>query len=262
MDLSDTRRGTTALVTGGAGGIGAAVVRKLAAQGMTVAATDTDAEALTPLIKEVRENGGTAHAYTVDVSDSAAVNATVDQVERATGPIEHLVNVAGVLRTGSALTLSDEDWAATFAVNTDGVFHVSRAVGRRMAGRRRGAIVTVTSNAASVPRTQMAAYGASKAAATMFTKTLGLELAQYGVRCNIVAPGSTNTRMLRSMWADAHGPRATLDGSLSSYRVGIPLRRLAQPEDVAEAVAFLLSGAAAHITMHDLYVDGGAALGR
>lgn len=138
---------------------------------------------------------------------------------------------------------------------------MSRAVARRMIRRRAGTIVTVSSNAAYVPRMRMAAYAASKAASTAFTKCLGLELAEYGIRCNVVSPGSTDTPMLRGMWTDESGPRATIDGSLEAYRAGIPLRKLARPEDVAEAVAFLVSDRASHITMHDLCVDGGATLG-
>ncbi|MEU2603678.1 2,3-dihydro-2,3-dihydroxybenzoate dehydrogenase [Streptomyces albus] len=255
-------RGTVALVTGAAGGIGAAVVRALAARGFRVAAADSAAEPLTSLVKEVTEAGGYAHACPLDVSDSVAVDATVARIEDELGPVEVLANVAGVLRAAPALALSDEDWTTTFAVNTTGVFHVSRAVGRRMARRRGGAIVTVASNAASVPRSQMAAYGASKAAAASFTKTLGLELAPYGVRCNIVAPGSTRTPMLHSLWHDEQGEQATLHGDPAAFRVGIPLGRIAEPHNVADAVVFLLSSAASQITMHDLFVDGGAALGR
>ncbi|MBZ4317854.1 2,3-dihydro-2,3-dihydroxybenzoate dehydrogenase [Streptomyces huiliensis] len=254
--------GTVALVTGAAGGIGAAVVRRLAAQGLPVAAADVAVEPLSAVVKGVVEAGGTARAYPLDVSESTAVNATVARVENELGPIGVLASVAGILREAPALALTDEDWTATFAVNAQGVFHVLRAVGRQMARRREGAIVTVSSNAAGVPRSHMAAYGASKAAATAFTKTLGLELARDGVRCNVVAPGSTHTAMLHGLWHDEQGERATLHGDPAAYRVGIPLGRIAEPEDVAEAVAFLLSPAASHITMHDLYVDGGAALGR
>jgi 2,3-dihydro-2,3-dihydroxybenzoate dehydrogenase len=156
---------------------------------------------------------------------------------------------------------TDEDWRRTFAINTDGVFYMSRAIVQRMVPRQQGTIVTITSNAAGTPRTEMAAYAASKAAATIFTKSLALEVARYGIRCNLVAPGSTETRMLRQLWKDQNSRRDTLVGTPSMFRVGIPLGKLAQPSDVAGAVLFLLSEQAAHITMHTLTVDGGATLG-
>ena len=106
----------------------------------------------------------------------------------------------------------------------------------------------------------MAGYSASKAASSLFTRCLGLELAEYGIRCNVVSPGSTETPMLQSMWEDESGRQATLKGSLATYKLGIPLGKLAQTRDVAEAVCFLASDAAGHITMQDLYVDGGASL--
>jgi 2,3-dihydro-2,3-dihydroxybenzoate dehydrogenase len=200
-------------------------------------------------------------AFTVDVRDSSAVDRMVDRIEAEMGPIGVLVNVAGVLRTGPVVSFSDEDWTATFAVNATGVFHLCRSVSRYMMPRRSGSIITVGSNAASVPRMHMAAYAASKAAATMLTKCLGLELAPYNIRCNVVSPGSTDTPMQRSMWADETGEQAVIDGSLETYRPGIPLRRLAKPGDIADAVIFLASDEARHITMHDLRVDGGATLG-
>lgn len=253
--------GGTALVTGAAGGIGEAVARELAAGGVTVAAVDRDADRLREAVEKCAADDLPVHAFPADVSDGGQVNALIDEVEDRLGPLDYLVNAAGVLRTARSVELTDEDWSATLAVNTTGVFLVSRAVAARMADRRRGAVVTVASNAAGTPRTGMAAYAASKAAAAMFTKCLGLELAEYGVRCNIVAPGSTDTPMLRSLWHDDSGPRATLDGSPADYRVGIPLRKLATPGDIADAVLFLLSDRASHITLHTLTVDGGATLG-
>jgi len=249
-----------ALVTGAAQGIGAAVARALSRDAMIVA-LDTKAEGLSALVTELRERGARAEALVADVSDSAAVEAAVERIERDLGPISVLVNVAGVLRVGPVVSFSDEDWAATFAVNTHGVFHVSRAVARRMVPRQEGVIVTVGSNAAGMPRMKMAAYAASKAASTLFTKCLGLELAQHGIRCNVVSPGSTDTDMQRSLWTDENGASAVIAGAPEAFRVGIPLRRIATPDDIAEAVSFLVSDRARHITLHDLCVDGGATLG-
>ncbi|KOG90784.1 2,3-dihydro-2,3-dihydroxybenzoate dehydrogenase [Streptomyces varsoviensis] len=250
-----------ALVTGAAGGIGAAVARALGGRGTRVAAVDRDAGRLTDVVGKMAADGLPVHAFPADVTRAAEVDDLVDGVENALGPVDYLVNAAGVLRLGPVRRQTDEDWAATFAVNTTGVMRVSRAVVDRMVPRSRGAIVTVASNAAGTPRVGMAAYAASKAAATMFTKCLALEVARHGIRCNVVAPGSTDTAMLRSMWQDDTGPRATIDGLPEVYKVGIPLGKLARPADIADAVVFLLSEQAGHITMHDLTVDGGATLG-
>ncbi|MBT2441197.1 2,3-dihydro-2,3-dihydroxybenzoate dehydrogenase [Streptomyces sp. ISL-36] len=254
-------RDKVALVTGAAGGIGAAVVRALAERGATVAAVDRDETTLKQRVAAFTDEGLRVEAFPADVTDSAQVTALVDEAERRLGPIDHLVNAAGVLRLGPVRTFTDEDWAATFAVNATGVFQVSRAVVDRMIPRGSGALVTVASNAANTPRSEMAAYAASKAAASLFTKSLGLEVARYGIRCNLVAPGSTDTPMLSSMWHDESGPRGTIEGRPEAFRVGIPLKKLALPTDIADAVVFLLSDQASHITLHDLTVDGGASLG-
>lgn len=250
-----------ALVTGAAGGIGAAVVRALVADGVAVAAVDRDQAALDTVLAPLVADGMAVSGFEADVTSSAQVDAVVDRIEREVGPIDYLVAAAGVLRMGPVIDFSDEDWAAILAVNVSGVFFTTRAVVRRMVARRRGVVVAVASNAANTPRSAMAAYAASKAAVTIFTKSLGLEVARYGVRCNVVAPGSTDTPMLHSMWHDDTGQAATIEGNLDAHRVGIPLRKLARPADVADAVMFLLSERAGHITMQDLTVDGGAALG-
>jgi 2,3-dihydro-2,3-dihydroxybenzoate dehydrogenase len=253
--MSDAFSGQVAVVTGAAGGIGAGVAEALAGSGATVVAVDRDTDRL----RSLADNG--MIAVVADVADPAQVRDLVEDVERRAGPIELLVNAAGVLHPGRALALADLAWSDTFAVNTTGVFLMSRAVAARMVPRGRGALVTVGSNAGATPRVGMAAYAASKAASAMFTRCLGLELAASGIRCNVVAPGSTDTPMLRSLWSDGGGPETTINGSPEDYRVGIPLRRLAEPRDVAEAVLFLLSERARHITMHELTVDGGASLG-
>ncbi|WP_110933225.1 2,3-dihydro-2,3-dihydroxybenzoate dehydrogenase [Paenibacillus bouchesdurhonensis] len=254
-------KGKVALVTGAAQGIGEAVVRALAEAGAIVAAVDLNGEAVASLTNELLTRGSQAAAFAVDVADSRAVEAVVGRIEQMLGPIEILVNVAGILRIASVEELRDEDWAAVFAVNANGVFHVSRSVVKRMALRQSGSIVTVGSNAGAVPRMHMSAYCASKAAAAMFTKCLGLEQASNHIRCNIVSPGSTDTAMQRKLWNDPDGPQSVIAGTSEAFRLGIPLGRIAEPSDIADAVMFLASDKARHITMLDLCIDGGATLG-
>lgn len=247
--------GKNALITGAAGGIGQALAQALLEAGCCVIATDLEA----PAGLQVGQ-AGQLHPRALDVTDANAVNMLVDAVEREMGPIEIGVNVAGVLCVNTVAETSDAQWRKVFAVNCDGVFHISRALAQCMTPRKRGSIVTVSSNAAGVPRHAMAAYAASKAAATMFTRCLGLELAPHGIRCNIVAPGSTLTPMQTGMWADGQGAQRVIDGMPEVYKSGIPLQKLATPQDIANAVMFLLSDQAGHIAMSDLYVDGGATL--
>lgn len=247
-----------AVVSGAAQGIGAAIVQALLARGAKVAALDVQAEALQQLA--VR-HPGRVRSYAVDLRQRAAVDQVVDRIEAELGPVDLLVNAAGVLRMGSICDFSDADWDDTFEVNTRGVFFLSRAVARCMKPRARGSIVTVASNAAAVPRLQMAAYAASKAASCHFTKCLGLELAEHGIRCNIVSPGSTDTAMQRQLWSSERDVQQVIAGSLSTFKTGIPLGRIASPDDIAAAVMFLLGDEARHITMHELCVDGGATLG-
>jgi len=242
--------GKVAVVSGAAQGIGAAVATALAARGALVAGIDV-------------RNGqgpGLALALTLDVSDSVAVERAIERIECELGPVDILVNVAGILHMAPALRMTDAQWNRTFDVNAGGVFRLCRAAAARMVTRRRGAIVTVASNAASVPRQQMAAYAASKAASTQFTRCLGLELAEFGIRCNVVSPGSTDTDMQRQLWTGPDSERGVIAGSPASFRLGIPLGRIASADDIADAVCFLASDRARHITMHDLRVDGGATL--
>lgn len=246
-------KGKIALVTGAAGGIGQAVVRLLSQAGCIVIATDRSVPSLAACSDAVL-------AEALDVSDSHAVDSLVARVECDCGPIEIGVNVAGVLHMATVIATSNDVWRRIFAVNCDGVFHVSRALAACMADRRRGVLVTVSSNAAGIPRHAMAAYAASKAAAAMFTRCLGLELAPLGIRCNNVAPGSTLTAMQTAMWDDSNGANRVITGFPAQYKTGIPLQKLASPEDIAHAVMFLLSDQAGHIVMSDIYVDGGASL--
>jgi 2,3-dihydro-2,3-dihydroxybenzoate dehydrogenase len=252
---------SVALVTGAARGIGLAVSRVLAAEGMRVAALDRDELALGDAVTAQRNEGRAVSAFPVDLRDSTAVERTVAAVESTLGPITTLVSVAGILRVGPVCDFSDQDWIDTFACNASAAFYVCRSVAVRMVPRRSGTIVAVGSNAASVARSNMAAYAASKAALRSFIQCLGLELSEFGIRCNVVSPGSTDTAMQRAFWSQTLGADEVIAGSSRSFRVGIPLQRMASAEDVANAVSFLSSERARHITLHDLRVDGGATLG-
>lgn len=246
--------GQVAVVSGAAQGIGAAVAQALAEHGLQVAALDkqsysADHKHISPL--------------QVDISQPEQVEQAIQHIETTLGPIDVLVNVAGILHLGQLTEYSDQDWLDTFAVNTHGPFFLSRSVGRRMQQRQAGSIVTVASNAAQVPRIGMGAYAASKAATRQMTRCLGLELAASGIRCNIVSPGSTDTAMQRQLWTEGEqqGAQTVITGSLEQFRLGIPLQKIAQPSDVANVILFLLSDEANHITLQDIVVDGGASLG-
>ncbi|OOZ83436.1 2,3-dihydro-2,3-dihydroxybenzoate dehydrogenase [Bacillus cereus] len=257
MDL----KGKIAVVTGAAQGIGEAVLKSLVNNGAFVVAIDKNENLLNKMVSELHELEQYVKAFPLDISDRQSVDRIVEKVESTIGPIDILINVAGVLRVGNIDTLSDDDWDTTFAVNTTGVFYICRTVIKYMKLRKKGVIVTIGSNAANVPRIGMAAYAASKAAVTSFTKTMALELAKYNIRCNIVSPGSTETKMQTDMWKDSNGREAVIEGSLENYKLGIPLKKLAQPSDIANAVLFLVSDQSSHITMHNMCIDGGATLG-
>lgn len=248
-----------AVVSGAASGIGRCVALRLASLGATVVAVDRETSGLQSLTKEA--NCANVHSYACDVSDAAAVTYTVSAIHARYGVPDYLVNVAGTLRPGSATDLPLADWEATFRVNSTGVMLMSQAVVRLMIPRRCGAIVTVASNAANTPRANMCAYASSKAAALMYTKCLGLEVAKHHIRCNTVSPGSTDTPMLAALNEDSDYHQAAIRGDADNFRLGIPLRRVAEVNDICNSVLFLLSPLARHITLHDLTVDGGATLG-
>ena len=248
------------VVTGAGRGIGRAVALSLAAAGAKLSLMDVDEVGLAETCSEMAR-GTVVLSYVVDVTDSAAIDRAVAETEAALGPIGGLVNVAGIQRLGPLTEFSESDFELTFAVNVRGVFLSTQAVIRRMTERRNGSVVTVSSNAALVPRVKQGAYCASKAAVSHLMKVFALELGPLGIRCNCVNPGATETEMIRKMVATMGMEELLLRGSLESFRVGTPLGKNAQVEDVANAVLFLLSDHAGHITMHDLVVDGGSSLG-
>ncbi|MBD2795990.1 2,3-dihydro-2,3-dihydroxybenzoate dehydrogenase [Xenorhabdus sp. 18] len=205
-------------------------------------------------------------AYTLDISDPISVRQLCRDLLAAEPHLDVLVNGAGILRTGRTETLRWEDWQQCFNVNAGGAFNLFQAVIPHFQRQRSGNIVSICSNAAHVPRVEMSAYGASKAAMRSLCQSVGLELAPYGVRCNLVSPGSTDTPMLRNMWQkdrwqDAATKQNIINGFPDKFKLGIPLKKIALPEEVADTVLFLASDLASHITLQDIVIDGGATLG-
>ena len=253
--------GRVALVTGAASGIGEAIAHALGKEGALVAVTDRNGGGAIKSANHIIQRGGEAIPWTMDISVRSDVADTVARIEADMGPIDMLVNVAG-LRAVSPLAEMDPDvWEEVFAVNARGTFLCLQAVIRGMIPRRRGAIVTIGSQGSTVVRQDRAAYGASKSAGDYTTKCLGLEVARYGIRCNVVHPGVTATPQSTANWKAGKGSAAThIDGDLAEFRVPIPLGKVAQPADTANMVLFLLSDQAAHITMADIRIDGGSTL--
>lgn len=239
-----------ALVTGASSGIGLQTAEQLSKRGAHVIRVDKSASTSPPW------------QYATDISNTKEIDALLGNIESSHGSIDLLVHAAGILKAGPLLDYSSADWLTTFSVNTFGAFYLCQQVGQRMAARQTGAMVVVGSNCASTPRLQIGAYAASKAATQQMLKCLGLELAAYGVRCNIVAPGSTDTPMQRSLCLSPSAVDKVVEGSAKDYRLGIPLKKMATADDIANAICFLLSEQASHITLETLTVDGGATLGQ
>ncbi|MNF61451.1 2,3-dihydro-2,3-dihydroxybenzoate dehydrogenase [compost metagenome] len=246
MDFS----GQTIWVTGAGQGIGRSVAEGFAQLGGQVIGFD--------LSFPEEDYGFTC--YVLDIGDAQAVQQACHELLGTHGVIDVLASVAGVLRLAPIEALTLEDWDACLRVNVSGPFYLLRQLMPRFKAWRRGAVVAVSSNAAHVPRMQMAAYSASKAALSSLIRTAGLELATHGVRCNLVSPGSTDTPMQRGMWHCADAAARTIAGFPEQFKLGIPLQKIATPEEVASVVLFLASNLASHITLQDIVVDGGASL--
>lgn len=247
----------TVVVTGSAGAIGRAVTARLLDDGHHVVALDR-----TPAYGGPADHGRLV-PHTCDLTDEAAYDALPDLVADLP-PLLALVNVAGVFRPQPVLETSARAWREQLDVNAFAVLCAIRTVAGLMVKQQeldpdnRRSVVTVSSNAGSVPRAGMAAYAASKAAATALTRSAGLELARHGIRANVVAPGTTRSPMLDELGAPDEVVRRSVAGDPTAYRTGIPLGRVADPDDVADVVAFLASPAARHLTVQELMVDGGA----
>ncbi|MGG4604987.1 2,3-dihydro-2,3-dihydroxybenzoate dehydrogenase [Paenalcaligenes sp. Me131] len=245
------------LVSGAASGIGENVAQQLLESGARITALDLHTDTLDALVKQYPDQ---ILVLRCDVGNFDEVAEVVSKAEAHFGTIHKLVCAAGRLQMGDITDLTAEQWQKTFTTNTNGVFNLCHHVGLRLKAQKRGAIVNISSNAATSPRMSMGAYAASKAAVTQMSRCLALELAAYNVRVNVVSPGSTDTPMQQAMWQQGSSRETVIAGSGSHYRLGIPLQKIATPAEIANGVLFLLSDQASHITLHDLRIDGGATL--
>jgi NAD(P)-dependent dehydrogenase (short-subunit alcohol dehydrogenase family) len=240
-----------ALVTGGGRGIGREIVRTLAGAGADIAVIDLDETTAADAAAEVRRLGRRAEALRADVSDIEQVESMVRSVIGSLGRIDVLVNNAGICIQKPVLEMSPDEWLAVMAVNLNGVYWCSRAVGRHMVERGKGSIVNIASMSGSIvnwPQPQTG-YNVSKAGVIHLTKSLASEWAASGVRVNSVSPGYITTEMTRLAFATP--------GWGETWTAMTPMRRLGEPVDIARAVLYLASDAAAYATGTDLIVDGG-----
>ena len=245
--------GRVAIVTGAARGIGAGTARRLAADGMAVAVLDLDAGSCDATVEAITSAGGRAIAVGADVSEDDQVEAAVATVAEEFGPPAVLVNNAGVLRDNLLFKMSEDDWDTVLNVHLRGSFLMSRSVQKHMVDQRYGRIINLSSSSALGNRGQ-ANYSAAKAGMQGLTKTLAIELGQFGITANAVAPGFIATDMTA---ATAARLGMTFEDFQASVASQVPARRIGEVDDVAHAISFLASEGARYISGQVIYVAGG-----
>jgi 3-oxoacyl-[acyl-carrier protein] reductase len=242
-----------AVVTGGARGIGAAIAKRLAADGNAVAVLDLREDDTTATVHAITAAGGQSLGVAADVADTASVSAAVARVVRELGAPTILINNAGILRDNLLFKMTDEDWDSVVAVHLRGAFLMSREVQKHQVEAGWGRIVSLSSTSALGNRGQ-ANYSAAKAGIQGLTKTLAIELGRYGVTANAIAPGFIETDMLRQT---AERMRISFEDFLAGAAQEIPVRRIGQPEDIAAVAGFLCSDDASFVSGQVIYVAGG-----
>jgi 3-oxoacyl-[acyl-carrier protein] reductase len=239
-------QGQIALVTGASRGIGRAIAVTLAQRGYKVlgtATTESGAQAISEALAAFEGSKG----LVLNVTDPAAVDAAIDAILKEHGALHVLVNNAGITRDTLAMRMKDDDWEAVLDTNLKAVFRMSRAVMRPMMKQRHGRIINITSVVGAMGNAGQSNYAAAKAGVAGMTRALARELGSRNITVNCVAPGFIDTDMTRSL----------SDEQQTALKAQIPLGRLGQPEDIAEAVAFLASSAGSYITGTELHVNGG-----
>ena len=242
-----------AIVTGGAGGIGAAIAGRLASEGATVVVSDVNLEAAQAVAQAIEAAGGKARAMAADIASGEACRGLVQAVASEFGRIDVLVNNAGINRRGNLLALSEDDWHSSFAVNLDAMFHLCRAVLPGMIEAGGGAIVNTASQWGLYPAPGHIAYNVTKAAVASFTQNLARDYAPQKIRVNAVCPGEIHTPMLEAGVLRSGRTIADLDRM-------VPFGRIGRPEEVAALVAFLASDEAAFMCGSLVEITGAQAV--
>lgn len=244
--MSTEPQGQVALVTGASRGIGRAIAVALAQRGFKVIGTATSEAGANNISEGLSAYAG-SKGIVLNVTDVAASDAAIDAIVKEHGALHVLVNNAGITRDNLAMRMKDEDWDAVIDTNLKAVFRLSRAVMRPMMKQRHGRIINITSVVGASGNPGQANYAAAKAGVAGMTRALARELGSRNVTVNCVAPGFIDTDMTKALTDEQH----------AALKAQIPLGRLGQPEDIAEAVAFLASPQAAYITGVELHVNGG-----
>ena len=242
-----------AVVTGAARGIGAATARRLAADGAAVAAIDLREADTQETVAAIEQAGGTAIGVGCDVADAGQVEAAFARTVAELGGLDILVNNAGVIRDNLLFKMTEDDWDTVMSVHLRGAFLCSREAQKHMVVQKSGKIVNLSSTSALGNRGQ-ANYSAAKAGIQGFTRTLAIELGPFGINVNAVAPGFIATAM-----TDATARRMGVEPEQfrEAAAAAVPLRRIGEPEDIANVIAFLVSKDASFVTGQTIYVDGG-----
>ncbi len=244
------QREKVALVIGGASGIGAAAARRLAHDGNRVVVADIDEARAQVVAAEIADAGGGSMPYGVDLADPQSLLALVEATVAEYGSLDTLFNAGGVLETGTATDISHESWDRTIAVNLTGTFDACRAVIPAMLEGGGGSIInTSSSTGAHDAIGGLVSYVASKGGVTMLTKALAIDYATDGIRVNAIAPGPTDTPMLRAAF--------TTEQERTEFAKSFPMQRLGHPDEIAAVVSFLASSDASFITGAIIAVDGG-----
>jgi NAD(P)-dependent dehydrogenase (short-subunit alcohol dehydrogenase family) len=244
--------GRVALITGGRRGIGRAIALALAEAGADVALGDRviDDGQLEKVAAEIKELGRRSLALQADITKKAEVDGLVEKIVAEFGAIDILVNNAAMNIRAPLLELNEEGWDKVIDTDLKGYYLCSQAVGKVMVKQKRGNIINIASTAAMGASPEMGAYCIAKAGVVMLTRVLALELAQYNIRVNAVAPYLVKTRFSQPLWDDAE--------TLKQIESEIPMGRLAEPEDIVGSVLFLASDESAYVTGHTIVVDGGS----